>query len=141
MAEREWRNYIKATLKDTFVEDAAIVGLYDNKAVWASKPGGFLAAISPQEVDALVGKDRGHILLTGVTVGGRKAAVIRDHMIGPETELRFVDLRTKCSESLALTVVKTTKALVFVMGRRGVHGGVINKKVCDMAKALRERGV
>ncbi|KAM9511935.1 profilin-3-like [Salvelinus alpinus] len=137
----EWRDYIKATLKEKFVEDVAIVGLYDNKAVWASKPGGVLAAICPLEVEALVGKDRGSLLQEGVSVGGRKMAVIRDHMTGPETEILFIDIRTKGSESLALTVALTTKALVFVMGKRGVHGGIVNKKVCDMAKYLRERGV
>uniref|UniRef100_A0A3P9A6Y4 Profilin n=1 Tax=Esox lucius TaxID=8010 RepID=A0A3P9A6Y4_ESOLU len=122
-------------------KDVAIVDLYDNKAVWASKPGGVLAAICPSEVEALVGINRGSLLLEGITVGGRKVAVIRDHMTGPETDIPFVDLRTKGSKSSAVTAAMTTKALVFVMGKRGVYGGIVNKKVCDMAKDLRKRGL
>ena len=137
----DWRDYIAVVLTDNRVEDVAIVGLHDNRAVWASKPGGFLAAICPEEVERVVGRDRGGILLTGVTVGGRRAAVVRDHMIGPEDELRFMDLRTIGSEGLALAVVQTTKTLVFVLGRRGVHAGTVNKKGWDVATYLRRKGV
>ena len=133
----DWRDYIAVILTDNRVEDVAIVGLHDNRAVWASKPGGFLAAICPEEVETLVGRDRGSILLTGVTVGGRRAAVVRDHMIGPEDELRFMDLRTKGSEGLAFTVVQTTNTLVLVLGKRGVHAGTVNTKSWDMATYLR----
>lgn len=107
------------------MEDVAIVGLYDNKAVWASKPGGVLAAICPPEVEALVGKDRGSLLQEGVTVGGRKVAMVPDHMTGTEKEIIFVDLRTKRSESLSLMVALASKALVSVMGKRGVYSRIV----------------
>uniref|UniRef100_A0A8C7R6B7 Uncharacterized protein n=1 Tax=Oncorhynchus mykiss TaxID=8022 RepID=A0A8C7R6B7_ONCMY len=81
--------------------DIAIMGLYDNKAFWASKPGGILAAIY-----------RGSLLQEGVTVGGRKVAMVPDHMTGTEKEIIFVDLRTKRSESLSLMVALASKALV-----------------------------
>ncbi|KAM6953204.1 profilin-3-like [Aplochiton taeniatus] len=136
----EWRDYIRVALKDRIVEDVAIVGLYDNRAVWAAKPGGFLAAISHTEIEFLTGKERGRILQTGVTVGGHKAAVIRDQMEGPDSEIHFIDLRTKDKEGLSLTVGQTSKTLVFLMGKRGVHGGIVNKKACQIVKYLCERG-
>uniref|UniRef100_A0A4W5LBF0 Uncharacterized protein n=1 Tax=Hucho hucho TaxID=62062 RepID=A0A4W5LBF0_9TELE len=79
------------------------------------------------EVKAVVGKDRGSLLQEGVTVGGRKVAMVRDHMTGTEKEIPFVDLRIKGSESLSLMVALATKALVSVMGKRGVHA----KYLCE----------
>ncbi|MGH0124136.1 UNVERIFIED_CONTAM: hypothetical protein FKN15_034820 [Acipenser sinensis] len=58
----DWKDYIGTILKEKNVEDAAIVGYSDNKSVWASKPGGLLAAVNPQEVEVLVGKDRASFL-------------------------------------------------------------------------------
>ncbi|XP_030621354.1 profilin-3-like [Chanos chanos] len=135
----EWRDFIQVILKDKLVEDVAVVGLYDNRAVWVAKPGGILAAISPTEVEALVGKDRGTLCRMGITLGGRKMVVIRDHMIGPESRPCFVDLRTKNGDGKAVTVARSTKALVIVIGKRGAHGGLVNKRVCDLAMDLKRR--
>lgn len=136
----EWADYIKAILKDKLTEDVALVGFY-NKAVWASKPGGFMAAISPPEVQALMGRNRANLLEIGTTVGGQKVLIIRDSMMGGEAEARFVDLRTKGVDGKAMTVVKTHKALVFLMGRRGVHAGLIHKKALAVASYLRQHGI
>ncbi|XP_062404511.1 profilin-3-like isoform X2 [Sardina pilchardus] len=135
-----WADYIKAVLKDKLTEDAALVGFY-NKAVLASKPGGFMAAISPPELEALMGRDRRNLLETGATVGGRRVLVIRDGMMGSETELRFADLRTKGADGMAITVVKTHKIMVFLMGKRGVPAGFIHKKACAIASYLKDNGV
>ncbi|XP_041917143.1 profilin-3-like [Alosa sapidissima] len=136
----DWADYIKAILKDKLTEDAALVGFY-NKAVLASKPGGFMAAISPPELEALMGRDRGNLLEMGTTIGGQKVLVIRDGMISGDTELRFMDLRTKGVDGKAITVVKTHKILVFLMGKRGVHAGFIHKRACAIASYLKEHGV
>lgn len=136
----DWADYIKAILKDKLTEDVAFVGFY-NRAVWASKPGGFMAAISPPEVEALMGRNRGKLLEMGTTVGGQKVLIIRDSMIGNESEARFVDLRTKGVDGKAMTVVKTHKALVFLMGKRGVHAGLIHKKALAIASYLKEHGL
>nr|ABY91225.1 profilin-III [Mus musculus] len=45
----DWKGYISAVLRDQRIDDVAIVGHSDNRCVWASRPGGLLAAISPQE--------------------------------------------------------------------------------------------
>ncbi|XP_031424698.1 profilin-3 [Clupea harengus] len=137
----DWADYIKVTLKDKLIKDVAVVGFYNNKAVWASKPGGLMAAISPLEVDALVGRDRGILLKMGATVGGQKVLVIRDCMVGSESEPHFVDLRTKGTDGMAITVVQTQKALVVLMGKRGVHAALINNKACAMAHYLKDHGV
>ncbi|KAL2088748.1 hypothetical protein ACEWY4_015647 [Coilia grayii] len=137
----DWADYIKVALKDKLTEDVAVVGYVTNKAVWASKPGGFMAAISPPEVEALVGRDRGRLLRTEATVGGEKVLVIRDSMMGSGSEPRFVDLHTVGVDGHAITVAKTQKALVFLMGKRGVHAGLVNQKACAMAQYLKENGV
>ncbi|XP_078286770.1 profilin-3-like [Rhinoraja longicauda] len=134
----DWKNYINSILKDKNVEDVAIVGHANNKAVWASKPGGILAAISPQEVSMLMGQDRKTFLQTGITIGGKKCSVIRDNLLVNNDEV--MDVRMKGGQCKSICIGKTIKTMVFVMGKRGVHGGVLNKKVHEMANYLKQKG-
>ncbi|XP_032869522.1 profilin-3-like [Amblyraja radiata] len=134
----DWKNYINSILKDKNVEDVAIVGHVNNKAVWASKPGGILAAISPQEVSTLMGQDRKTFLQTGITIGGKKCSVIRDNLLVNNDEV--MDVRMKGGQCKSICIGKTIKTMVFVMGKRGVHGGVLNKKVHEMASYLKQKG-
>ncbi|XP_059809203.1 profilin-3-like [Hypanus sabinus] len=134
----DWRNYINVILKDKNVEDAAIVGHANNKAVWASKPGGILAAISPQEVSTLIGKDRKTFLQTGITIGGKKCSIIRDNLLVNNDEV--MDVRMKGGQGKSICIGKTNKIMVFIMGKRGVHGGLLNKKVHEMDNYLKEKG-
>ncbi|XP_006631945.1 profilin-3 [Lepisosteus oculatus] len=135
----EWKDYVAALLKEETVEDAAVVGCSESKAVWASRPGGVLAAVSPQEVEILMGNDRTSFLRTGITIGGKKASVIRDYLMIDEDSA--MDIRTKGDEGKSIAVGRTAKALVFLIGKRGVHGGLLNKKVHDIVKYLKERGI
>ncbi|XP_038639790.1 profilin-3-like [Scyliorhinus canicula] len=135
----DWKNYINSILKDRNMEDAAIVGHADNKSVWASKPGGILAAISPQEVSLLIGQDRKAFLQTGITIGGKKCSVIRDNLMVNNDGV--MDVRMKCGQSKSICIGKTIKLMVFVMGKRGVHGGALNKKVHELANYLKQRGL
>ncbi|KAK2103846.1 Profilin-1 [Saguinus oedipus] len=51
-----------------------------------------------------------------------------------------MDLRTKSTggaPTFNVTVTKTDKTLVLLMGKEGVHGGLINKKCYEMASHLR----
>ncbi|MGH0118693.1 UNVERIFIED_CONTAM: hypothetical protein FKN15_027776 [Acipenser sinensis] len=134
----DWKDYIGTILKEKNVEDAAIVGYSENKSVWASKPGGLLAAVTPQEVEVLVGKDRASFLKTGITIGGKKTSVIRDNLLKDDDAA--LDARIKGGDGKSLAVGKTEKALVFLMGKKGVHGGVLNKKVHEMVKYLKSKG-
>ncbi|XP_051898811.1 profilin-3-like [Pristis pectinata] len=133
-----WKNYINSILKDKNVEDVALVGHANNKAVWASKPGGILAAISPQEVSTLIGQDRKTFLQTGITIGGKKCSVIRDNLLVNNDGV--MDVRMKGGQGKSICIGKTIKTMVFVMGKRGVHGGVLNKKVHEMDTYLKQKG-
>ncbi|NXE47581.1 PROF3 protein, partial [Casuarius casuarius] len=131
----DWKNYINYILKDRNVEDVAIVGHSDNKCVWASKPGGLLAAISPQEVGLITGQDRKAFLQTGITIAGKKCSVIRDNLLVEEDDV--MDIRTKGGDSRSICIGRTSRALVFLMGKRGVHGGALNKKVHEMIMGMK----
>ncbi|XP_074844708.1 profilin-3 [Carettochelys insculpta] len=131
----DWKSYINTVLKDKNIEDVAIVGHSDNKSVWASKPGGLLAAISPQEVGVIIGQDRKGFLQTGITIAGKKCGVIRDNLLVEKDAV--MDARTKESDSKAICIGKTPKALIFLMGKKGVHGGALNKKIHDMIAGMK----
>ncbi|MEE6479740.1 hypothetical protein FKM82_012363 [Ascaphus truei] len=134
----DWKTYINTFLKEKNVEDVAIVGHSDNKSVWASKPGGLLAAISPQEVGVIIGQDRKGFLQTGINVAGKKCSVIRDNLLIPNDAV--MDTRTKGGDSRSICIGMTPKALVFMMGKKGVHGGALNKRVHDIIKTLKSKG-
>ncbi|EGV96477.1 Coagulation factor XII [Cricetulus griseus] len=119
----DWKGYISAVLRDQRIDDVAIVGHSDNRCVWASRPGGLLAAISPQE--------------TGLSVAGRRCCVIRDYLLAEGDGV--LDARTKGLDGRAICVGHTPRALLVLMGRRGVHGGILNKTVHDLIGGLREQ--
>ncbi|NWH43958.1 PROF3 protein, partial [Fregata magnificens] len=116
------------------VEDVAVVGLSDNKCVWAAKPGGLLTAILPQEVALITGEDQKTFLLAGITVAGKKCSVICDNLLMGEDNV--MDVRSKGSDGRSTCIGKTPKALIFLMGKKGVHGGVLNQKVHDMIAGM-----
>lgn len=130
-----WNYYINSILADRNVEDVAIVGLFDNKCVWAAKPGGILAAISPQEVGLITGQDRKTLLLTGITIAGKKCSVIRDNLLVDEDNV--MDVRSKGSDSRSICIGKTIQTLIFLMGKKGVHGGALNQKVHNIILGMK----
>ncbi|KAK4824474.1 hypothetical protein QYF61_015872 [Mycteria americana] len=127
-----WKYYINGILADRNVEDVAIVGLSDNKCVWAAKPGGLLAAISPQEAALITGQDRNTLLLTGITVAGKKCSVICDNLLVDEDNV--MDARSKDSD---ICIGKTPKALIFLLGEKGVQRGALNQRVHDMIVSMK----
>ncbi|XP_024077079.1 profilin-3 [Terrapene carolina triunguis] len=131
----DWKSYINTILKDKNIEDVAIVGHNDNKSVWASKPGGLLAAISPQEVGVIIGHDRKGFLQTGITIAGKKCSVIRDYLLVEKDAV--MDTRTKEGDNKSICIGKTPRALIFLMGKNGVHGGSLNKKVHEMIASMK----
>ncbi|XP_058138905.1 LOW QUALITY PROTEIN: profilin-3 [Dasypus novemcinctus] len=134
----DWKGYISAVLRDQRIDDVAIVGHSDNRCVWASRPGGLLAAISPQEVGVLTGHDRRTFLLAGLSLAGRRCCVIRDHLLAEGDCV--LDARTKGQDGRSVCVGRTPRALLVLMGRRGVHGGVLNKTVHELIRGLRMQG-
>ncbi|GAB0201168.1 hypothetical protein GRJ2_002582400 [Grus japonensis] len=133
-----WAPYVETLLADGTCQDAAIVGYRDTPAVWAAAPGKTFANITPAEVQVLVGKERGPLLVNGLTLGGLRCSVIRDSLL-VEGE-HSMDLRTKSSAgapTFNITATITNKTIVLVMGKEGVHGGCVNKKCYEMANHLR----
>ncbi|XP_074991204.1 profilin-1 isoform X2 [Calonectris borealis] len=128
-----WAPYVDTLLADGTCQDAAIVGYRDTPAVWAAAPGKTFANIT-----VLVGKERGPLLVNGLTLGGLRCSVIRDSLL-VEGE-HSMDLRTKSSAgapTFNITATITNKTIVLVMGKEGVHGGCVNKKCYEMANHLR----
>ncbi|NXS46952.1 PROF3 protein, partial [Balaeniceps rex] len=130
-----WKYYISSILVDRNVHDVAIMGVSDNKCMWAAKPGGLLAAILPQDVALITGQDRKTFLLTGIPVAGKKCSVIHDNLLNDEDNV--MDVRSKGSNSRSICIGKTPKALIFLMGKKGVHGGALNQKVHDMIVGMK----
>ncbi|KAM9067528.1 profilin-3 [Sminthopsis crassicaudata] len=135
----DWKTYISAVLRDQRIDDVAVVGHSDNRCVWASRPGGLLAAISPQEVGILTGPDRRSFLQSGISLAGRRCCVIRDHLL--EEDDGVLDARTKGLDGRSVCVGLTPKALIVLMGRRGVHGGTLNKTAHHLIRGLRFQGI
>ncbi|XP_006000958.1 profilin-2 isoform X2 [Latimeria chalumnae] len=136
-----WQVYVENLMSDGFCQDTAIVGYTDAKYVWAATPDGSFMNISPEEISALVGKDRQSFFTNGLTLGGKKCSVIRDSLFvdGDCT----MDIRTKSQSgepTYNVCVGRGLKVLVFVMGKEGVHGGGLNAKAFAMAKYLRDSG-
>ncbi|XP_026179088.1 profilin-2 isoform X1 [Mastacembelus armatus] len=136
-----WQSYVDNLMADGSCQDAAIVGYTDAKYVWASFLGGTFANITPDEIDVLIGKDREGFFTSGLILGNKKCSVIRDSLQidGDWT----MDIRTKSQggePTYNISVGRAGKALVFVMGKEGVHGGQLNKKAFQMADYLRKSG-
>ncbi|XP_029988923.1 profilin-2-like isoform X1 [Sphaeramia orbicularis] len=136
-----WQSYVDNLMADGSCQDAAIVGYTDAKYVWASFAGGTFANLTPEEIDVLIGKDREGFFTCGLTLGNKKCSVIRDSLQieGDWT----MDIRTKSQggePTYNVSVGRAGKALVFVMGKEGVHGGQLNKKAFQMADYLRKSG-
>ncbi|XP_061883992.1 profilin-2-like [Entelurus aequoreus] len=137
-----WQSYVDNLMADGNCQDAAIIGhTCESKYVWASSPGGAFSSMTCAEIDALVGKDRMCLLTSGLTVGNKKCSVIRDSLQSDGDWT--MDIRTKSQggePTFNVSVGRADKVLVLVMGKEGIHGGILNKKAFDMADYLRKRG-
>ncbi|NXS92648.1 PROF3 protein, partial [Jacana jacana] len=125
-----WTYCLSGILADRNVEDVAIMALSDNQHVWADKPGGLLAAILLQEVGLITGWDQTIFLLRGITIAGEKCSVIRDNLLVDGDNV--MDVRSKGSDSRSICISKILEGLIFLMGKKGIHGGTLNQKVHGM---------
>uniref|UniRef100_A0A8C8AE02 Profilin n=1 Tax=Otus sunia TaxID=257818 RepID=A0A8C8AE02_9STRI len=124
----------RAGVGDRNTEDVAIMGLSD-KCTWAAKPGGLLAAISPQEVGLITSQQRKMFLLTGITIAGKKHSAIRGSLLVDEDNV--MDIRSKGSDSRSICTGKHPKALTFLMVKKGVHRGALSQKVHDTIVSMK----
>ena len=92
----------------------------------------------PAEFGVLAGKGRSRFFVSGLTPGGQKCSVIWDSLL---QDGKFtMDLPTKSTSKAPtshIIVTMTAKMLILLMGKEGVHGGMINKKCYEMASHLR----
>ncbi|GAB5567088.1 profilin-2 isoform X2 [Prionailurus iriomotensis] len=76
--------------------------------------------------------------VAGLSVAGRRCCVIRDHLLSEGDGV--LDARTKGLDGRAVCVGHTPRVLLVLMGRRGVHGGILNKTVHELINGLRKQG-
>ncbi|XP_067838197.1 profilin-3-like [Heptranchias perlo] len=135
----DWKEYIATVLKDNTIEDIAIVGCTPkNKTIWACRSDGVLGQVTSQEIEVIIDNDRKSILQNGITIGGKKYSIIRDNMLLEKDP--SMDIRTLGDEGKSICIGKSSKALMILMGQKGVHGGVVNKKMHDMVDFLNKNG-
>lgn len=136
-----WQSYVDNLMADGTCQDSAIVGYTDAKYVWASFPNGTFVNITSQEIEGIVGKERDTFFTSGLTLGNKKCSLIRDNL---NTENDWtMDVRTKSvggEPTYNVSIGKARRALVLIMGKEGVHGGQLNKKVFTMVDHLRRSG-
>uniref|UniRef100_H3A465 Profilin n=2 Tax=Latimeria chalumnae TaxID=7897 RepID=H3A465_LATCH len=126
-----WKEYVNTILKDNTIADVAIVGLEDKK-IWASKPEGVFLQIAPQEIDFILKEERKQVRENGIKIGGKKYSVIRDNLTIEKDAT--MDLRLMGGEGKSVCIAKTGKALLILMGQKGVHGGILNKKAFEVLR-------
>uniref|UniRef100_A0A8C3XEC1 Profilin n=1 Tax=Cyanoderma ruficeps TaxID=181631 RepID=A0A8C3XEC1_9PASS len=105
-----WKYSISSILVERDIEDKAVVALYDNGHVWAIKPGEFL--------------NRKMFLLVGITIDCKKYGGSWENLLVDEDNV--LDVRTKGSDSRSIPTGMTSKTLIFLMGKKGVHRGQKN---------------
>ncbi|XP_061634290.1 profilin-1-like [Phyllopteryx taeniolatus] len=135
-----WKTYVDTLMDDGLAcQDAAIAGYTDNPYVWASYCGGKFGSITSEEIYTLLTKDRSSLFINGLTIGNIKCSVIRDGLDEDGT----MDLRTKDAgggPTYNITIGKSCKALLFVMGNAGVHGGKLQMRVHFLMDHLKKGG-
>ncbi|XP_060028221.1 profilin-1-like [Erinaceus europaeus] len=136
-----WNSYINNLMGDWTFQDMAIMGYNDSSSVWASVTGKTFVNITLAEAGVLVGKDGSifvFLFVNGLMLKGQKCSVIWDSLLQDgEFTMGFLAKSTCGDPVFNITVTMTAKALVLLMDKEGVHGGMINKKYYEMASHLR----
>ncbi|XP_059808446.1 profilin-2-like [Hypanus sabinus] len=136
-----WEEYVRSLLADGLCQDAAILA-YSCPRLLAAKDNGLFKQMSLKEIKAITGNERKTFLTKGLTVGGKKCFVIRDnfHLDGDYT----MDIRMKRWDGNnpchSIAIARSKKIFIMIMGKRGVHGGILNKKAFQMANYIRKSG-
>ncbi|XP_051930619.1 profilin-2-like [Hippocampus zosterae] len=137
----DWKGYVDTLMGSGICKDAAVVGIRDNKYVWAAHPGGVFAQITPAEIDVLVSKDRNSFFTNGLTIGNEKCSVLRDSL--DVDSAWSMDMRTKCASggpTYNVALSKAATVMILVKGKEGVHGGQLNPLAYGIAEHLRKCG-
>lgn len=72
----------------------------------------------------ITGQDQKMFLLMGITIDCRKCGGICDNLLVDEDNV--TDVRSKGSNSRSVPIDMSPKTLIFLMGKKGVHIGVLN---------------
>ncbi|XP_062305803.1 profilin-1 isoform X1 [Osmerus eperlanus] len=139
-----WDSWLASlTAGEKTFQEGAIVGHEPGaESVWTATPGGKLANITAAEIKMLVGKDRSPLFSGALTVGGVKCTALRDTLLSEDA--KTLDLKTKVydgqPDTFGISIAKTPNALVICKGQKETHGGVLNKRVSEVAEQLRTAG-
>ncbi|NXO12118.1 PROF3 protein, partial [Oriolus oriolus] len=111
-----WRYSISSILVDRDIEDEAIVGLFDN---------GYMTVPQIHLKNHLItGQDRKMFLLVGITIDCKRCGGICDNLLVDEDNM--MDVRSKGSDSRSIPTGMSPKTLIFLMGNKGFHRGVLS---------------
>ncbi|GCB61283.1 hypothetical protein scyTo_0012888 [Scyliorhinus torazame] len=136
-----WEEYVRSLLADGLCQDAAVFACSCPRLL-AAKREGLFERMSPREIKTIMSGDRKTFFVKGLTIGGLKCFVIRDnfHLDGDHT----MDIRTKRWDGThpchSIAIAKSNKVFIMIMGKRGVHGGTLNKKAFQMVNYIRKSG-
>ncbi|XP_067117666.1 profilin-1 [Osmerus mordax] len=125
------------------LQEGAIVGhTPGQESVWVASPVGTLGKITVAEIKMLVGKDRSPLFSGALTVGGVKCTTLRDALLSED--VKTLDLKTKVydgqPDTFGISIAKTPMALIICKGQKDTHGGVLNKRVSELAEKLQKAG-
>uniref|UniRef100_K7F0S8 Profilin n=1 Tax=Pelodiscus sinensis TaxID=13735 RepID=K7F0S8_PELSI len=138
-----WQEYVSSSMRDGLCCDAAVISVAHQQLL-AAHPGGVLANVSQQEIQALLGRNRDALLTRGATLGGLRCLVIRDNLYADDTHNYTMDLRTKQQENSdaythAVTVALASPVCLILVGKKGIQGGTLNMKAFKMARYIKSR--
>uniref|UniRef100_H3BAP9 Profilin n=1 Tax=Latimeria chalumnae TaxID=7897 RepID=H3BAP9_LATCH len=136
-----WQAYITCLLEDGLCRDAAVVAI-SPRQILAARKGGLLEQMTAEEIDTILGPDRRSFFTQGLTIGGKRCSVIRDNLLtkGDHTmdiRIKWVD---KDNPGYSLALAKANRVFIIIQGKRGIHGGTLNKKAFQMADYIRNTG-
>uniref|UniRef100_H0XVK0 Profilin n=1 Tax=Otolemur garnettii TaxID=30611 RepID=H0XVK0_OTOGA len=121
--------YTNNLIEDGTCQDSASLGSKHSPSVWATVPGNTFDTITPAEGGVLVGKDRSRFL-NRLTPGGQQCSVLQNSLLqGREFTTDLHTESTSGAPTFSVTVTMTAKTVVLLMGKEGVRGGSINKKL------------
>ncbi|XP_032869583.1 profilin-2-like [Amblyraja radiata] len=136
-----WEDYVRSLLADGLCQDAAVLACSCPRLL-AAKEDGLFKQMSSKEIGNIMSNERKTFQVKGFTIGGKKCFVIRDNFqldgdYTMDVRMKRRDGNNPCN---SIAIARSTKVVIMIMGKRGVHGGTLNKKAFQMATYIRRSG-
>ncbi|NXI28349.1 PROF3 protein, partial [Sterrhoptilus dennistouni] len=117
-----WKYSISSVLVERDIEDEVVVGLFGN-----GYPVGNQGTRVPHihlKNHLITDQDRKMFLLVGITIDCKKYNGSCENLLVDEDNM--MDVRSKGSDSRSVMTGMTPKTLIFLLGKKVVHRGVLN---------------